>query len=92
MFTDNKSFVNNPKQEFTERVIRLVPTQNIPENNCFLGAKKYFFRNFSAHIHSMKSVRIWSYSGLHFPAFGLNVRDTEYLFVFSLNAGNCGPE
>ena len=32
-------------------------------------------------------VYIWSYSGPHFPAFGLN---TEYLF--SPNAGKCGPE
>ena len=29
--------------------------------------------------HSMKSVYIWSYSGLHFPAFGLN---TERYLVF----------
>ena len=28
----------------------------------------------------MKSVRIWSYSGLHFPAFGLN---TERYSVFT---------
>ena len=25
-----------------------------------------------SYIHCVKSVRIWSYSGLHFPAFGLN--------------------
>ena len=42
--------------------------------------------------HSVKSVRIWSYSGLHFPIFGLNIENTEYLSVFSLNAGKCGPE
>ena len=23
-------------------------------------------------LHCIKSVRIWSYSGTHFPAFGLN--------------------
>ena len=39
--------------------------------------------------HCVKSVRIRSYSGPHFPAFGLN---TEYLSVFSPNAGKCGPE
>ena len=30
-------------------------------------------------MHWVKSVRIWSYSGRHFPAFGLN--------AFSPNAG-----
>ena len=39
--------------------------------------------------HSVKSVRIRSYSGPHFPVFGLN---TEYLSLFSPNAGKCGPE
>ena len=48
--------------------------------------------------HSVKSVRIWSYSSPHFPAFGLNTvrysvsRDTPHLSVFSRNAGKCGPE
>ena len=44
----------------------------------------------------MKGVRIRSYSGPHFPAFGLNTEryivNTEYLFVFSPNAGKYGPE
>ena len=40
----------------------------------------------------MKSVRIPSYSGPNFPAFGLNTRDTEYLIEFSLNAEKYGPE
>ena len=42
--------------------------------------------------HCIKSVRIRSNSGPHFPAFGLNTESTEYLSVFSLNAGKCGPE
>ena len=29
-------------------------------------------KNFTA-FHCVKSVRIWSYSGPHFPAFGLNM-------------------
>ena len=32
------------------------------------------------------------FSGPHFLAFGLNTRDTEYLSVFSPNAGKYGPE
>ena len=37
-------------------------------------------------IHCVKSVRIGSYSGPYFPAFGLN------LSVFSPNTGKYGPE
>ena len=39
--------------------------------------------------HFVKSVCIQSYSGPYFPAFGLN---TEYLSLFSPNAGKHGPE
>ena len=44
------------------------------------------FINFS---HFLKSVHIRSYSGSYFPAFGLN---TEYLSVFSSNAGKYRPQ
>ena len=37
--------------------------------------------------HCVKSVRIWSFSGLYFPAFGLNT-----VSIFSTNAGKYGPE
>ena len=36
-------------------------------------------------IHCVKSMRIWSYSCLHFPTFGLDA-------VLSPNAGKGGPE
>ena len=39
--------------------------------------------------HCVKNVRILSYSGAYFPAFGLN---TPYLSIFSPNAGIYGPE
>ena len=39
--------------------------------------------------HCVKSVRIRRFSGPYIPAFGLN---TEYLSVFSPNAGNYRPE
>ena len=42
--------------------------------------------------HSLKSSRIWSYSGPHFPVFGLNTERFGYLSVFSPNAGKYGPE
>ena len=42
---------------------------------------------FSAYEALRKSVRIRSYSGPYFPAFGL-----DYLSVFSPNAGKYGPE
>ena len=45
------------------------------------------------NLHCVKSVRIRSYCGLHFPAFGQNAEDTPYLSVclsvFSPNAGKC---
>ena len=40
------------------------------------------FRN-----HCLKNVRIWSYSGLYFPAFGLN---TERYGVVLLIRSKCG--
>ena len=53
-------------------------------------------------IDCVKNVRIRSYFGPHFPAFGLNTErygefstlglNTEYLSIFSPNAGKCGPE
>ena len=44
------------------------------------------------HLCYVKSLRIRSYSGLYFPTFGLNTKDTEYLPVFSPNAEKHGPE
>ena len=43
------------------------------------------FPFYTIHLHCVKSVRIRSYSGPYFPAFGLN---TEYL---SPNAGKYEP-
>ena len=40
-------------------------------------------------IHCVKRVRVRSYSGPHFPAFGLNT-ERYYLSVFSPNAGKYG--
>ena len=48
--------------------------------------------------HCLKSARIRSFSGSYFPAFGMNTErskygeNTEYLSVFSSNAGKHGPE
>ena len=39
--------------------------------------------------HCVNSVRIRTYSGPYFPAFGLN---TPYLSIFSPNAGKYGPD
>ena len=48
----------------------------------------------SCSFHCVKNIRIWSYSGPHFsrisPHSDWIQTDTEYLFVFSLNAGKCG--
>ena len=42
-----------------------------------------------SNVHCAKSVRIWSYSGPYFPAFGLN---KERYYVFNPNEGKYGPE
>ena len=48
-----------------------------------LGNLKYV-REIHNHIHSVKSVGIWSYSGPHFPVFGLNTeRDGVSLHIQS---------
>ena len=43
--------------------------------------------------HCVKSVRIRSYFGPHFPALRLNTeRENPYFSVFSAFAGKCGPK
>ena len=42
-------------------------------------------------LHCVKSVRIRSYSGQHFPAFGLNAGRSSECGI-SPNTGKCGPE
>ena len=42
--------------------------------------------------HCVKSLCIWSFSGLYFPTFEWIRKDTQYFFVFSPNAGKYGPE
>ena len=42
--------------------------------------------------HCVKSVRIRSYSGPHFPIFGLNSERYSVSLVFSPNTGKCRPE
>ena len=50
------------------------------KNNVNLPYDLYKDVKFYCHNHCVKSVRIWSYSGLYFPAFGLNtvVRISPY--------------
>ena len=57
---------------------------------CVCAHLHYLFSCFWQHfylIHCVKSVRIWSYSGLHFPAFGLNM---ERDFVSLRIQSECG--
>ena len=60
---------------------------------------KQFFNLFIRNFNCLKSVRILSFSGPYFLAFGLNterysvsLRDSLYLSVFSPNAGKYRPE
>ena len=45
-----------------------------------------------ADYYCVKTVRIWSFSGPYFLAFGLNTERYSYLSVFNLNAGKYRPE
>ena len=57
-------------------------------NSSFLRVLYIFFSDFLCR-HCVKRVRIQSFSGPQFPAFGLN---TPYLTVFSPNVAKYGPE
>ena len=65
-------------------------------NSFFSEIIQWFVFFFKKKLHCLESACIRSYSGPHFPAFGLNRerywRDTLYLSVFSPNAGIHGPE
>ena len=64
---------------------------------CILKAYEYDFKTYEYILrpkeciwyYCVKSVRTRSYSGPHFPAFGLNT-ERYYFSVFSPNAGKCG--
>ena len=67
-----------------------VYTQEKMENCKALQAHKYFLSGWvqnEVHVHCVKSVGIRSYSGLHFPAFGLN---TERYGVSLRIQSECG--
>ena len=52
--------------------------------NCLFVKRKHDYIVITIKDHCVKSVRIRSYSGTHFPAFGLNT-EKPYLSVFSPN-------
>ena len=52
----------------------------------------FFDEKQQKNAHCAKNVRIRSYSGPYFPAFGLNTERYGYLSVLSPNAGKCEPE
>ena len=75
---------NHQEQKLTEEV-KWLPTQT----------KEVVKKDISTSNNENRcviSVRIQSYSGPHFIAFKLNMESTEYLSVFSPNAGKCGAE
>ena len=56
-------------------VIRSTSVKVYQKNNNKTFIMKWSFQHLvllETTIHCVKSVRIWSYSGPHFPAFGLN--------------------
>ena len=55
---------------------------NVKEKTEFYHQSNLVYYGKCPNQHCIKSVRIWNYSGPHFPAFGLN---TPYLSIFSTN-------
>ena len=65
------------------------PKDTLKERNLSVAINLAMMRKEAPHRHCAKSVRFRSYSGPHFPAFGLNVGRYS---VFTPNAGKCRPE
>ena len=62
---------------------------NLFINDLYFFLIRVLLSNFADDNHWVKGARIRSYSGPHFPAFGLTM---ERYFVFSPYAGKSGPE
>ena len=60
---------------------------NLPDKFEKGSLPRLILKGFLETFQSVKSGRIRSYSGVHFPALGLNTESTKYP-----NAGKCGPE
>ena len=52
-----------------------------------LAKNSFFIEHVSTHKQCVKSVRIWSYSSPHFPAFGLdtNKNNSEWRYAMKVN-------
>ena len=75
---------------FGENFTQFVPTLIITLRTC--SALECVFLLERCLCHGVKSVRIRSFPGLIFTYSDWIWRDTEYLCVFTLNAGKYGPE
>ena len=76
----------------TSRILELVEVNKIfqiSRRNLDFAKLTERLAEFSLNTQYVRSIRIRSYLGSHFPAFGLNI---PYLSVLSLNAGKYGPE
>ena len=65
---------------------------NFSVETCLLLTKCFGIKVILTNVHSVKSVRIRSFSGPYFPTFRLNMERYEYLTVFNTNTGKSGPE
>ena len=81
------------KKEILQHNNKLFMTNEKKRKAIILRSKlKSNFNKGKIHFHCIKSVRIPSYSGPHFPLFGLNTERYGNLSVFSPNVGKYEPE
>ena len=57
---------------YMKNIIQKARNDTTDNNNKNIFTRNREMKMFLSQLHCVKSVRIWSYSGPHFPVFGLN--------------------
>ena len=57
---------------YMKNIIKKARNDTTDNNNKNIFTRNREMKMFLSQLHCVKSVRIWSYSGPHFPVFGLN--------------------
>ena len=57
---------------YMKNIIQKARNDTNDNNNKNIFTRNREMKMFLSQLHCVKSVRIWSYSGPHFPVFGLN--------------------
>ena len=72
---------------FTEEILNALRKKSKKRNHLISA---YGLNTWAKYF--VKSIRIWSFSDSHIPAFGLNTKIYSVNLLFSPNAGKYGPE